>query len=717
MRQVFLEKGTLAIKEVCEPELDDHSVLVSVYYSFVSVGSGLNRIINSHQGNFNDIPTKVKKVIELVKKKGFDYTAMVVKDRLGEKISTLGHSCSGIVIATGKKVKKIRVGDLVACVGPGVANHADVVCVPENLVARVKDPDFIKESSLAGVGAIALQAVRRADLSLGETICIFGLETLGQMIGKLALLSGCKVIGIDKNYERLRLAEKLGMEVIESASEEAVEEAVKFSTSSFGSDCSIVTPDCFSEQEFEKALQVTRKKGRIVITGNTDSYIKKNLAYQKEIDILFSLSYGPGRFDESYESLGNDYPYAYVRWTENRNMQLFVDLIQDGKLDVNEFIKYEFDLAKIGDVTKSLKAKDCLGFILDYDPPKDFAYTEKKKKLFPGKSKFIPAYKDSLNVCVIGVNQHTRLKLIPTISSIENVKINSVVDKSMSSSSNAARWLGARALSGGSDLLLKGDSDVVVVGPTGELQVDDIIELLSLGKSVLATRPIVYNFDDLEKMKKLFTEKSDVFFSTAYYRSYSPFIQKIKGELIKRKSPLIANFRMNLGYIPKDQRISPQWRGGRVIAQASQAFNVFCYLTESQPLTISAEALRPNEDDSPTDNFIATIAFEDGSICSLTFTSLGDHNLGKERLELSFDFKSIVMDDYLKLEGYGLTSFNEKTKNPDLGYANFMRAFFDCARKRKKDILPISYHRLLTVAKINLTVDELICSGGGEKRL
>lgn len=720
MRQVFLEKGTLAIKEVCEPVLNDYSVLVSVYYSFISVGAGLTKIINADQDKFyKNVPHKIKKVIELVKNRGFDYTAMVVKDKLGSRVTTLGYSCSGTVIAAGKKVKNLRVGDFVACVGPGVANHADVVSVPENLVVRIKNKELLKEASLTGVGAIALQAIRRADLSLGETVVVFGMETLGQMIAQLAHISGCNVIAVDSDKSKLSIAEKMGVQVVHNNSE-SIDELVKLCTSGYGADCSIITPDCFAEEQFVNALNSTRRNGRIVITGSADTYINKDLAYQKEIDLCFSLSYGPGRFDTEYEYKGRDYPYPFVRWTENRNMQLFVKMVEDKKLNLDDFVNSEFTLTSLEKAADRVKADDCLGVVLDYNPAKEFSYLPVKKspriKVEEESGQVAPAYKDNLNVCIFGVNKNTRLKLMPTISSMENVNINSVVDRSMTESSNAAKWHGATALSGGPGVLFEDKSDIVVVGQTGEINVNDIYDLLKVGKSVLATRPIVFNFDDLEKMRSMFKDNPNVCFATGYYRSYSPFIQKIKGEVLKRRSPLMVNFRMNIGYIPKDQRTSAQWRAGRVIAQASHAFDLFCYLTDSKPASISVDSLRSWADSFSTDNFTTNITFEDGSICSLMFTSLGDPDLGKERMELFYDSKSIVMDDYMHLKGYGLpNSFEERCKAPDLGYSKFMRAFFECARSRNTDLLPISYERLLTVAKINLTVDELVCAGGGEK--
>jgi threonine dehydrogenase-like Zn-dependent dehydrogenase/predicted dehydrogenase len=719
MRQVFLEKGTLAIKEVCEPVLNDHSVLVSVSYSFISVGAGLTKIINADQDKFyRNVPHKIKKVIELVKNRGFDYTAMIVKDKLGSRVTTLGYSCSGTVIAAGKKVKKFRVGDFVACVGPGVANHADVVSVPESLVVRVKNSDLLKEASLTGVGAIALQAIRRADLSLGETVTVFGLETLGQMIAQLAHISGCKVIGIDSDKSKLDIAEKMGIEVVHNNAD-SLDEIVRLNTDGHGVDCSIITPDCFEEGQFVSALNVTRKSGRVVITGNADTYINKDLAYQKEIDLCFSLSYGPGRFDEEYEYKGRDYPYPYVRWTENRNMQLFINMVEEKKLNLDNFVKSEFPLTDLNKAADKVRTDDCLGVVLDYNSSKEFKNLAVKKSpriKMDGDKKFIPAYKDNLNVCILGVNKNTRLKLMPTISSIENVNINTVVDRNMTDSSNAAKWHGALAMSGGAGVLFEEKSDIVVVGQTGEITVNDVSDLLKQDKAVLTTRPIVFNYDDLEVMKSIFIEKPDACFSTGYYRSYSPFMQKIKGDLLKRRSPLMINFRMNAGYIPKDQRMSSQWKAGRVIAQASHVFDLFCYLTDSKPTSISVESLRSWGDSFLSDNFSTNITFEDGSICSLIFTSLGSPDLGKERMELFFDSKSIVMDDYIKLVGYGLpTSFEEKCKVPDLGYSKFMRSFFECARSRNNDLLPISYDRLLAVAKINLTVDELICAGGGEK--
>ena len=287
MRQLFIEKNHIAIKEVCEPLLDENLVLVSVNYSFISSGTESATISNASKNVFfTNIPQKIKKVLESLAANGFEGTQALVKGRLSGTVQSLGYSCSGTVVAVGSKVKSIRPGDFVACAGAGFANHADMVCVPENLVVLVKET-ILKEASLTTIGAIALQGIRRAQLQLGDRVCIIGLGLLGQISLQLAKLSGCSVIGIDLVDERLALAKELGATAVYKATDENIYNDIAFLTEHYGVDSTIITAASKSNSIIQQAMEVTRKKGKVILVGDVGLDLERAPFYQKEIDLLF----------------------------------------------------------------------------------------------------------------------------------------------------------------------------------------------------------------------------------------------------------------------------------------------------------------------------------------------------------------------------------------------------------------------------------------------
>lgn len=717
MRQLFLERGILSIKEVCEPKLDDYSVIVSVHYSFISSGKGLANIVAANQELFyENVPNKVKKILEIVTQHGVDYTAKMIKDKLAGKIIPLGQSCSGQVIALGKEVKKFRVGDFVACAGPGLANHADVVCVPQNLITPIKNESFLKQASLTAVGAMALQSIRRANLQLGESVCVFGLETMGQLIAQLAKISGCKVVGADHNQDLLLNAQQSGIPYTYNFSQDNLLQSIELLTNSIGVDCVIITPDCAQDNIINDALKIVRKKGRIVIVENRDIQLKKNLIGQKEIDVLFSLSYGPGRYDPLYEYKGQDYPYSYVRWTENRNMEVFANLIETNQIDLSNFVKNEFNLNDISKAIENINQNNHLGVVLNYSEDKKLGCAPVKND---EKITFIPAFKDSMRVGIIGASKFTQLNLMPIISKLNNVVIDTIIDRDMASSLNAAKFYpGALAYTGSAELFSENNCNVVIVSPSAEINTDDIISILQKGKAIFMAKSLETNLIDFKQLKEFFLTHKKSYLCVGYHRTYSPFIQKIKKVIANRSSPLMIQYRFNAGFIPKEQRMQTEWKSGRIMIQAPHIFDLFCYLTETKPISVSVEALKHLSNVAfPTDNFCATISFEDGSVCSLLFTSLGHMDLGRERMELFFDSKSIVMEDYVSLIGYGISpTFDERVKVADQGYEKLITSFFESIRNEKSE-MPFNLERLAMVTDLALTVDQLVCQGGGELEL
>ncbi len=718
MRQVFLQKSSIVVKEVCQPLLGDFSVLVSVHYSYVSSGTEMATIENAHQSTFlSNVPKKIKKVLDSVAKNGIEGTRALVRGKLQGNVQVLGYSCSGKVIAVGKSVKRLRVGDFVACAGAGVANHADIVSVPENLVVRLQDEQQLKAASLTTIGAIALQGVRRAQLQLGETVCVIGLGLLGQITVQLAQLSGCKVVGVDLIAERLDFAQKFGAFATFNAGSDDVQKEVAFLTGHHGADVTIITAASKSDAIVQQAMEVTRKKGRVVLVGDVGLKLQRSPFYKKEIDFLISCSYGPGRYDASYEQEGNDYPYPFVRWTENRNMQAFVDLIERKQIHVDMLLNHEVPLDQIQKAYDLLKSKAELGVVLSYVPKKESnCIEEKKDDCVRPDIIFRAATTGHVRVGFVGAGGFSKIKLIPTVSRLKGVKINAVVDADVATSINACKLYGAaKALVDDKELFKEDLVDAVVIATPHKFHCGQIINALRNGKAVFCEKPMATDVEQLKTLIEFASKYSSVPLCIDYNRSFCPYMKKIKQVIQKRVNPLVVHYRMNAGYIPGDHWVQTDVGAGRIIGEACHIFDLFCYLTDAQPVSVSVEALSSRQIDIfPTDNFSAQISFDDGSVCSLLYTSLGNSQLGKERMELFFDGKSIVMNDYKELFGFGLAkSFDEKTSSPDKGHEHLLKLFFDGIQKEHISV-PISFERMRRVADLSLTVDRLAREGGGQ---
>src|SRR3990167_4347697 len=713
MRQIFLEKGELAIKEVCEPSLDDYSILVSVSYSYLSMGSGLKDLLESHQDLFfKNIPNKVKKIIDLVANKGLSHASSLIKNKIKGRTFAIGHSCSGTVLAVGKKVKNFKVGDLVACAGPGFAAHADVVCVPEHLVIHVNKEEFLKDACLTGLGAMAMQSIRRASLQLGETVAVLGLDVVGQLIMKLAALSGCKVIGIDISKDRLELAQKSGFQYVYSFEKDNLEQSINAITGFKGVDCVIASPDCTDNNFYEKAFSILRKNGKFVVTGNKAMNLPDCVAYNKEIDILFSLSYGPGRNDPLYEYQGHDYPFQYVRWTENRNMQLFVNLIESQKIDLEDLIVESYPVEEVPDKLSTLQSKNKLGVVVNFNK-------KKINELVNQEILIIPSIKDSINVSVCGIGAFAKNFLYPFLKK-QSTEIDLIVDEDVNRVMRGKKLFKKSKVvcTGNVHSMINSKSNLIFISPSVEISADEVITLLNQKKAVFIAHPLTFNAQELDALEQFLDNNPHSKLCIGRYRSFSSLITKIKDEIKDRFSPLMVTYRLNINLNKKEEFTHPQWNAGRVITQGAHIFDLFYTLTNAKPVSISIDNLRPSSNEVfPTDNFMAQIAFSDGSLCSLLVTSLGHEEIASERMEIYYDSKTIIMEDFTLLKGYGLSpAFSERLKAPDIGYNKLLEEFFASLKNLAPQ--PIDYERLISVARLTLSADSFIgLNNGNEKEI
>lgn len=715
MRQLFLDKGVVAIKEVCRPLLDDYSVLVSVSYSFLASGQELSELVQKNNTRFfHNVPTKVRTLIDLLTHKGGAYVGNFIKDRFSGRIVPVGNSCSGRVVAVGKKVQRFRVGDLVACVGDGFAYHAEIICVPEQLVVRVSDESFLKEASLVGVGAIALQSVRRASLSIGESVCVCGMDSLGQMIALIAKSCGCRVFALDVNSQKLEQAQKFGIARTFLSSALDVHEEMAYETGFHGVDCCILTPEYMNDLSVNGAIDNTRKRGRIVLVGKQSVAIKQDRVQSKEIDVLFSLAYGPGRYDVAYEYQGIDYPYEYVRWTENRNMYAFMHLVQNRQVCLDHLLGKELSLAQLTQTIVQETVQTGIGAVIAYKHVESATVHTLKTE------SFIPARRDptdKLNVTFFGANRVTRLSLMPVLKSIKNIEVHRIIDRNISSALNAAKqYPRAYALSGEPELFCDDPvTDVVCVTSTHGLHTEHLIKALKNGKAIYLQRTLSLTEEDFTRFADFLRTHHTSRLCLGYYKSMSPFMQKVKHALVQRRSPLMLTYRININSGEDHDSVDHRPRHGTVIDKASHVFDLFCFLTQARPTVVSVETARSSQDDVfSTDNFSVHVGFDDGSLCVLHVTSLGHQGAGSERMEVSFDGKTIVMEDFVKLCGYGLArSFDEVVRVADFGQSAHFKQFFSDLSITDKSAL-FDKNKIMMVAQLTMQVDRLAGQGGGE---
>ncbi len=711
MRQLFLDKGNLVVKEVAQPLLHDHCVLVSVHHAYISGNTNTIKI-NAQESFISNIPHKVKRVLESV-------ALYAVESASPNDLSSLhlasGYSCAGHVVSVGKKVTKFTPGDFVACVDPGHSPHTDLVCVPEYCAVKVSDKNFLKAASLTSLAAYALYGIRRAQLQIGERVCIFGLSVIGLLAVQLAKIAGCFVIGIDMQQARAELAVEFGADVVFHVFSDEIEKEVDLITEHHGVDTTFITS--LDDDVFQRAVRVTRKKGKVVLLGVGMPAVSHR-SYLKDVDILVATDLVGDRQRVTC-------PYAYARWTDNRNMQTCLQLIEQGKLKLDSLIKEEITTKNIKPVYQKIQNNLTIGAVLTYDQRISSQslrvatnYTKKVRETCAQGVRFIPAVTDILRVGVIGAGDFLQRSLIPLVGKLRGASISAIVDTDIRKSMAIEKRYGTAKICTKEELLTSDLIDVVFIASSDVLHAEHALQALRCGKAVFLEKPMVTDFGQLERLYSFLRTQKNVPFCTSYSYSFSPFAQKIKKVVQKRRTPLMINYRSNHEFLRNECRMQAEVDAGRIIGDACQIIDLFCYLVDSEPISVSVEAMHSARDDIfPTDNVSVQISFHDGSVCSLVYTTLGNVGMGTDRMEIFYDRKAILMEEYTELYGFGLSSkFNETITMPDNGYEALVTNFFHALQKNQY-VPPIDPERLYTVAYISLLIDQLACEGGGKKEL
>jgi predicted dehydrogenase/threonine dehydrogenase-like Zn-dependent dehydrogenase len=624
-----------------------------------------------------------------------------------------GYSAAGEIVAVGEGITDLAAGDLVACAGAGQANHADFVSVKRNLVSRIPPGCPVSLAASTTVGAIALQGVRRAAPQLGERVCVLGLGLIGQITAQLLRAAGCDVIGLDLDPRRVERATALGM-AHGASDDEVLKGLVRDVTGGRGADRTLITAATKSSAVVNLAMEITRAKGVVVLVGDVGLKIEREVFYRKEIDLLMSTSYGPGRYDPSYEVDGHDYPFGYVRWTENRNMQAYLDLIARGRIDIQPLIDKVVSVDDAPAAYRTLAAavgELPLGVLIRYpDDTRDLPEPADSTHIVVRGHRTAPA-QPLVRYALVGAGAFGTAMLVPQMKKRrDRFFLKAVVSRNAVQGGNFARENQVELFTSELDDVLRDPSiDLVVIATRHHEHADQVVRALDAGKHVFVEKPLALTWQDLQRVTEAHARRAaDSHLLVGFNRRFSPALAAARDLVGRRRAPLVIEYRLNGGYIPLDSWVHGPQGGGRNIGEACHMYDVFRFLTGASATSIAAHAIDPG--DLPyrrDDNFSATITYADGSLAHLMYTALGPKTgLGKERIEIFCDGEALVVDDYKRLVRGSDGAVLWQSGEADKGHFEELSRFGDAIASGGEP--PITFDELVETSAVALHVQDLL---------
>jgi polar amino acid transport system substrate-binding protein len=693
----------MEILEVPFPSLGDNEVIVRNHYSVISAGTEGKSVSDARKGYIAKARSRkkeVKMVIDLIKTQGIKETYDFVMNKL-EAPSPLGYSCAGEIIAAGKNVKSFSVGDRVACGGDG-AVHADVVSVSENLCIKIKDNVLLKHAAFTTIAAIAIQGIRQAELSLGSNCTVIGLGLIGQLTIQILKASGIKTIGIDINEHQVEASIKCGADLALQRNMPGIEKQIIDFTGGFGTDAVIITAGSSSTDPVELAGSLCRRKGKVVIVGAVPTGFTRTNYYKKELDLRMSMSYGPGRYDANYEDKGIDYPIGYVRFTENRNMKTFVDLLADGKINMEAIITHEFNFEDSKEAYEMIVEKKEIfsGIVLKYD-----AEQELRKDI---KTEVIRRNDEDIKVGLIGAGNFTQGTLLPRMKGLCNF-IGVATARGNTAIYVAKKYRIPYCFDSASKIIESDEINTVFITTRHNLHAKYVTESIMAGKHVFVEKPLAMTEEELETIKNSYiqsNEKHNNLLMVGFNRRFAPAVLKLKSLFSERQVKSI-NIRINAGAVPPEHWVNdPVSGGGRIIGEVCHFIDLAIFLAGSQVVSVFADNIEdPNH---LNDSLIINLKFKNGSIANIAYFSNGSKSLPKELIEV-FSFGTVaIIDDFKKLTVYNNETKKIKYSGQDKGHTNELLAFFNAIKNGGVNPVPFdsSYHSTFVTFKVLQSIRE-----------
>ena len=716
MKQILqsFKTGEMWLADVPAPLCKAKGAVVKTAASFVSAGTERMLAEFAKKGMIGkalQMPDQVKKVIRKMKTEGVFATLEKVQAKLDQPIP-LGYSSAGVVVEAGRDCGVLKVGDRVACGGAGFANHAEYAYVPKNLIVKIPDGVSFEDASCATVGSIALQGVRQCEVKLGETVAVIGLGLMGILAVQMLKASGCRVIGFDPNAGRCKLAEDLGCDKAVSANLEG--EAMAFSEGN-GVDAVLITAATHSDEPVTVAAEICRKKGRVVATGLVGMNLPRDQYYKKEVDFRLSCSYGPGRYDPVYEEQGVDYPFGYVRWTEQRNMSAFLQLVAEGKVTPSKLVTHTFSFADALDayqILLGIKKEPYLGIVLEYENDKPKGKCEGIQRRVnlhcsPSPKTFTS---DVVGASFIGAGNFAKAVLLPTLKKTAGVVMRGVSTATGMSAADTAKKYGfAFAATDQTEVLKDKDANLVFVTTRHDMHATQIASSLQAGKYVFTEKPLCISEEQFEKVKVEGGGLSRVM--VGFNRRFSPHAKLLKDYFAKRTLPLVMHYRVNAGSIPRDVWIQdPLTGGGRMIGEGCHFIDFMSYVCGAPVTKVQAMCIQtPNAAETPEDSISVNLQFADGSVGTLEYVALGDTTLPKEFCEIHGEGSTATMDNFCKTVCSGKLGKRKLKGKQQKGFAEELVATVDAVKAGGS--MPISFEEIENITKTCFAVLRAVKSG------
>ena len=705
MKQVLQNRktGRPFVGEVPVPALQRGRVLVRTVASLISAGTERAAVELVSKGLVQEArqrPDLVKAVVAKVKNEGILNTFASVRDKMAAS-QALGYSAAGIVSAVADDVTEFQIGDRVACAGVGFASHAEVLSVPKNLCVHLPESVSFESGAYGTLGAIALQGVRLGEPTLGESVVVIGLGLVGQLTVQLLKANGCRVFGLDLDQSRVALALEMGADKAVVSNEETAKEIATW-TRGHGADAVLITAATDSNQPIELAAQVSRLKGRVIVVGMTGMNIPRQPFFSRELKLIISMSYGPGRYDPDYEERGHDYPLPYVRWTEKRNIESFLELVGDKRVNVERLTTHRFPIEQAEHAYRLISGdvqEPYLGVVLNYDPQSELVRRVPLSATPP-----VRKPEKSIALGVIGAGGYVPAMLLPHFKA-EGVEFSSIATASGISAHDVGKRFGfAYAVSSAHEVLEDAKVNLVVIGTRHDTHAELARKALERDKHVFVEKPLALNDEELESVLEA-AESSAGKLMVGFNRRFSPLAQRAKDFFSGRDTPLSILYRVNAGRIPKEHWTQhADEGGGRIVGEVCHFVDLMQYLTGAPPVFVFAESMSAKSSKVvDADSVFITVRFADGSNGAIAYLSEGDKALAKERVEIFGAGKVFVLDDYRRATLYKDSREEQVTlKAQDKGQQAQVRAV--CASVLEGGAAPISLEELAATSRATFRV-------------
>jgi predicted dehydrogenase/threonine dehydrogenase-like Zn-dependent dehydrogenase len=710
MKQVVqsFKTGEMQVKEVPLPQLQSKYVLVENATSLISAGTERGTVKVAKASLIEKArqrPDLVKQVVQNMKKEGIRATFDKVKSKL-DSPKALGYSTAGIVKASLDSNNVFKPGDRVTCAGQDFASHAEIVAIPQNLVAKIPDNVSFEEAAFTTVGAIALQGVRQTEPRLGENICVIGLGLIGQITCQLLRASGANVFGIDLSDKLVALANEYSCEIAQNRQgSNLLENCLNF-TKGYGFDKVVITAATSSNDPIELSAEIARKKASVIMVGAVGMSIPRDPHfYRKELDLKMSCSYGPGRYDTSYEELGQDYPIAYVRWTEQRNMDAFLNAISKRQVNLKPLITHQFTIDNAltaYEMVINPKAEFNLGVLLEYPERAEKFDSPKEQK------KIVSDPKNPI-VSFIGAGSFAQSYLIPNIKPAGGTLLAVATGRGINAEHIASKFGFVKFESDPTTIFKDENCNTIFIATRHNTHANYVIDALRENKNVFVEKPLALNVEELEKVSKVYSN-SDKLLMVGFNRRFSRAAQEVNKLFNSYNGPLAFNFRVNAGALPPDHwAINDEIGGGRIIGEVCHFIDLMQYFSSSLVKSVYAQSLPGTSDvNTNADNVMITLAFVDGSVGNITYLANGDKALPKEHLEVFGGGNSAIIHDFNSISLYkdgALKKIKTSGKGHNEEVATFLRAISNGTSS------PISFDSIYTTTLSTFKIIDSMATG------